>query len=216
MTEFVDPTVCKVEEFCPDLDSELVVQARSRGVEYVADIPKHYRTKAAATNSAVRGWVTDRVREACQKFTVAPTVMAGRSLCLLGGVGRGKTHQAFGAIRAFGVSGVRCRWVAVSAPNLYAQLRPRPGVDSETVFLKYAATPMLVLDDVGAEKTSEWVEEVNARVVDYRWEAELPTIFTSNCTPQKLNDQLGARVMSRIAGMSTVVVLDGPDRRRQL
>lgn len=213
--DYVDPKVCVVEDFCPGLDPELPAQARDRAVEHAMKIPPRYRNRASVTVPAVRSWVVDRVRDACRQFTVAPSVTSGGSLLLLGNVGRGKTHQAFGAFRAFGASGARCRWAAVSAPNLYAQLRPRQGVDSEAVFQQYAGAPLLLLDDVGAEKSSMWVEEVNARIVDYRWEQELPTIFTTNCTHPQLQEHLGARVMSRLEGMTTLVQLSGPDRRQQ-
>ena len=51
-----------------------------------------------------------------------------------------------------------------------------------------------MLDDLGAVKTSEWIEEVNFRLVNHRYERMLPTLFTSNLLPKDLATLLGERV----------------------
>ncbi|MFI6296793.1 ATP-binding protein [Nonomuraea sp. NPDC050790] len=141
-------------------------------------------------------------------------VKAGPSLLILGLTGVGKTHQAFGAIRLLSQSGVRCAWKAIAAADLYAKLRPRHGVDSEKEFRALADAPLLLVDDLGAAKTSEWVEEVNYRLVNWRYERILPTLFTSNVRPKELGASLGERVASRLIEMAERVVLQGSDRRR--
>ena len=61
----------------------------------------------------------------------APGIAHGPSLLIAGPTGTGKTHQAYGAIRALLSAGVRLRWEAATAADLYARLRPRPGHDAE-------------------------------------------------------------------------------------
>ena len=134
-------------------------------------------------------------------------------LLLAGVVGVGKTHQACGALRALLTSGVRCRGVLVTAADLYAEMRPRHGVDSEAVFREYADAGVLELDDLGAAKGSEWTEEINYRLINHRYQRNLPTLVTTNRKPSELRDVFGARVMSRLAEMSRTVVLTGGDRR---
>lgn len=146
---------------------------------------------------------------------IIATVTRGQSLLILGKVGRGKTHQAYGALRALATTGVRSNWTAVSSADLYAALRPRHGIDTETEFRRFADAPVLLLDDIGAGKASEWTEEVNFRLVNHRYERQMPTLFTSNVLPGQLADALGDRVASRLAEMCERLVLTGEDRRRR-
>lgn len=74
-------------------------------------------------------------------------------------------------------------------------------------------TGLLFLDDVGAEKMSEWVDETFYLIVNHRYNRALPTIFTSNLSIADLADRIGDRTVSRIAGMCDVVELVGEDRR---
>jgi len=72
---------------------------------------------------------------------------------------------------------------------------------------------LLFLDDLGAEKMSEWVAEQFYLILNFRYEAKLPTIITSNYSLGELSERLGDRIASRIAEMCDVVKIDGKDRR---
>jgi DNA replication protein DnaC len=98
---------------------------------------------------------------------------------------------------------------------MYAALRPRSGVDSETEFRKYAHARLLMLDDLGAAKSSEWTEEINFRLINHRYENQLPTILTSNVLPGELMNRVGDRVASRLVEMCDRVVIKGSDRRKR-
>lgn len=163
-------------------------------------IPPRFRD-ATANQSDITAW--------CGTFT-----LSSPSLLILGPVGTGKTYQAFGAIRALAAKGVTVGWHADTAPGLFASLRPREGLDSEAEFRKIASVPLLLLDDLGAAKGSEWTEEILYRLVNDRYEAMLPGLFTSNVAPADLRTVLGNRVTSRLAEMCQQVVLRGTDRRR--
>ena len=80
---------------------------------------------------------------------------------------------------------------------------------------------LLVLDDLGAEKTSEWVQETLGLVVNTRYSARRPTIFTTNLVdspnPSEINSlivQVGARTRSRLFEMCEWIKMDGPDTRQ--
>jgi DNA replication protein DnaC len=135
------------------------------------------------------------------------------SLLLHGGTGTGKTHQAFGAMRTLAAAGHHVAWTATTTANLFASLRPRTGVDTEAVFDRYATAPLLMLDDLGAAKASEWTEEITYRLIDHRYGQCLPAIFTTNLLLQALRDSLGDRIASRLMEMTTPVKLAGDDRR---
>lgn len=175
-------------------------------------IPERY-SGALTTEPAVCAWMADLTRQALQSRRVTVAITTGPSLLVLGPTGTGKTHQAYGVIRGFDALGVRARWRVTTAADLYARLRPRHGVDSEAVFDDYAHASLLVVDDFGAAKNTEWTEDVNTRLVNHRYERVLPTLFTSNLTPAELADRLGGRVSSRLKEMADRVVLKGSDRR---
>lgn len=211
----VDPEAAPA---APNRDDEPFGKAEQTrlAMEYAdKHIPARY-VDAVADDSAVIGWV-QRVMDQCvadSVMRVTSWVHSGPSLLILGPTGVGKTHQAFGALRLLATTGIRAKWQAVTAADLYARLRPRHGVDSETEFRLLADAQMLLVDDLGAAKTSEWVEEVNYRLVNWRYERVLPTLFTSNVPPRQLSEALGERVASRLIEMTDRVVLQGTDRRR--
>ena len=150
------------------------------------------------------------------------------SLLLTGNVGTGKTWQAYGAIKAAvtevhpavndsppSLRGWRpTRWIATTSADMYAALRPQPKVDSEAALAAYRDTELLMIDDLGAAKTSEWVEEITYRIIGGRYDAMLPTIYTTNVPTAKLREAIGDRITSRLAETCTRVALTGEDRRR--
>lgn len=174
-------------------------------------IPARYRD-AATTEPNLLAWVDDLQRRGTDLGGDGRA--HGPSLLLLGPTGVGKTHAAFGALRHFVTAGGNGYLRVVTAADLYAQLRPRPGRDSEELFEQYASTNLLFLDDLGAAKSSEWVEEINYRLINHRYNHELATIITSNVPPKELGGVLGERVASRLTEMCGFVVLKGQDRRR--
>jgi DNA replication protein DnaC len=180
----------------------------------LARIPPRYRD-AVTDHPTVLAWVEDVARQAqapCQG--ARRQVATGPSLLLAGVVGAGKTHQAYGAVRALTEAGLGVRWRATTAADLYAELRPRAGADSERELDAYARCPLLILDDLGAAKASEWVEEVTYRLVNRRYNHLLPTLITTNLPIAELRARLGDRVASRLAQMTTRVQFDAVDRRR--
>lgn len=183
------------------------------GEARILKIPERYRD-AVVSEPGVIDWVRGVVAAAAGGRTPNPVVVMGPSLLLLGPTGTGKTYQAYGAMRALSLSGVACRWVLATAADIYAELRPRGRVDTEREFDRYAKASLLVIDDLGAAKGSEWTEEVNYRLINHRYSHKLPTLFTSNVPPKELGSALGERVSSRLIEMTKRVVLKGADRRR--
>ena len=68
---------------------------------------------------------------------------------------------------------------------------------------RYRSCDLLVLDDIGAQKTGDWQEQEIFRIVNERMNNKRITIFTSNIPPEKLN--VGSRTIDRIRKMSVVI-----------
>lgn len=145
------------------------------------------------------------------------------SLLLLGPTGTGKTYQGYGAVRAavtvalpLRAGGYRSpRWQALTFADLCASLRPRGrDHDPEAVLERYRNIELLFIDDLGAAKTTEFVEEATYRLINGRYEDMRPSIFTTNLALPELKEAIGDRIASRLAETCVRVVLEGSDRRR--
>ena len=77
----------------------------------------------------------------------------------------------------------------------------------------WAAKPCLILDDIGAEKVSEYVRQSLYVLINKRYLDDLPTIITSNLTLEELAGRLDDRVASRLTEMCRVIDLGNKDLR---
>ena len=69
------------------------------------------------------------------------------------------------------------------------------------------------MDDLGAEKPSDWVSEQLYMIINSRYEDMLPTIITTNCNTKELIERLGERTVSRIIEMTEPVTIKASDYR---
>lgn len=72
---------------------------------------------------------------------------------------------------------------------------------------------LLIMDDIGTEKASEWVIDQLYMLINKRYNDMLPVVFTSNLSVEELGRTLGDRIASRIVEMCDIVELTGEDRR---
>jgi len=86
---------------------------------------------------------------------------------------------------------------------------PYLGLFRETMNFK----GVLIFDDIGAEKASDWVRERLYLIINNKYENMIPMIFTSNCDKEILSARLTDRVTSRIMGMTKNMRITGQDRR---
>lgn len=115
-----------------------------------------------------------------------------------------------------------------SVPDLMGDLRAtfHKGNTEETLqSVKKAA--FLILDDLGAERMTEWVGEQLFAIINYRYNEQLPTIITSNYDKREIMERMsiidregkvvdsmqGKRIMSRVFGMCLPILLGGKDYR---
>lgn len=131
------------------------------------------------------------------------------NLVLLGPTGSCKTHAAIAAGRLKFERGQDVRFYPVV--ELLHDLRPG---GPEGLLDELSWVDVLILDDVGAEKASEWTAEQLYAVVNRLWMECLPTVATSNVAPEDLRAALTGRLFSRLVGDGAMVrSMTGKDRR---
>jgi DNA replication protein DnaC len=138
------------------------------------------------------------------------------NLLLLGSVGVGKTHAALAAARAW-LEGHGRAWWFTPVPKLLADIRPSAD-HPNAAFDRAIRVPLLVLDDLGGERSTEWTLEWLYIIINQRWLDQRPTIATSNLAVERgqgpLPDTIGARTYSRLVQDASVTELAGGDLRR--
>lgn len=139
----------------------------------------------------------------------------GHGLFIHGEYGVGKTGIA-SALLLECIQG-HARGYFVAVPDLMDSIRASYGDHSteadRTLLQKVKEVPYLVLDDIGAERPSEWVVEKLFTIINRRHSEMLTTFFTSNLSIAQLAERLGERITWRIVEMCDVVHLKGPNLR---
>ncbi len=135
-------------------------------------------------------------------------------LTLVSPVDRGKTHLAVAICRHWIARGKAARYVYV--PLLMTELRH--GFDDDSYYRRlqfFLNVPLLVLDDLGVEKPSAWVEEQLETIIDYRCMNELPLVVTTNKPVDQLPGDKENRIASRLQRItqSKVVVIEADEYR---
>ena len=137
------------------------------------------------------------------------------SLFLYGKCGCGKTHLASAICRELATQDILPKILFVNASDLFLKIRStfRPDGDSEIDVVNSLCRPdYLFIDDLGAEKTSDWSRATMYLIIDRRDREMLPTIITSNLSPSDLGGAIDGRISSRIAN-GKIVNIDMPDYR---
>ncbi len=182
--------------------SRMVARARLRGIDSV--IPAKYRGVSfdRPPVTQMNEIVVRRVREYCASIT--EQLDAGRGLWLYGSAGTGKTTLAMLVSRTALEAG---RSVAIySLPKLLSRIRrtfdAEAGEQSYSdLFERLSTVDLLHIDDLGAENRSEWVLEQLYALVNERYESQRSLVVTTNLEETELEEQIGARVVSRLVEM---------------
>jgi DNA replication protein DnaC len=195
--------------------AQRISRAQARSLSAV--IPRRYRDVSfdrppvteidAGVVRAVRDY-TGRIDE---------HLAAGRGLWLMGPPGTGKTTLAMLVSKAASEAG---HSVAIySLPRLLNEIRDTHRAERSHVQLldRLVAVDLLHVDDVGAERTTDWVLEELYSIVNARYEEQRAMLITTNILDRdKLCEQITPRTVSRLTEMCDELPVLGHDRRMDL
>jgi len=136
------------------------------------------------------------------------------SICLYGKAGRGKTHLALGVARAAREKGSTV--LALKAIDLLTRIKrtyDKKDTEAEIQIMRVMKqVDLLVIDDLGLEKSSEWVLSKFYEIIDHRHRRRT-TIFTTNLTGREMEEKEGKALVSRVWGSEIRILVEGSDHR---
>lgn len=147
-----------------------------------------------------------------------------KGILFVGSVGVGKTHLAVSILKGLTERGFSCLFYEFG--SLLKEIQDSYNASTQTselsVLSPVLTSEILVLDELGASKPTDWVRDTMAHIINTRYNENRFTIFTTNYLDNPVNDReesledrIGTRLRSRLFEMCRTVELSGSDHRRK-
>lgn len=146
-----------------------------------------------------------------------------RGLLLIGDVGVGKTHLAVSILKGLTELGFSSLFYefGVLLKEIQGSYNPNTFTSELSVLAPVLKAEVLVLDELGASKPTDWVRDTLYHIINSRYNEKKFTIFTTNFPDERvdnrqetLEDRIGVSTRSRLYEMCKTVVIKGEDFRR--
>ena len=167
----------------------------------------------------------DRTQESAQRYASwfamnYPAV--DRGILFTGPVGIGKTHLAVSILKGLTERGFPCLFYEFGAllKEIQDSYNPNTKTSELAVLAPVLNAEVLVLDELGASKPTDWVRDTMAHIINTRYNDRKATIFTTNYPDERQNDReetledrIGVRLRSRLFEMCKTIEMKGNDYR---
>lgn len=150
--------------------------------------------------------VKDRLESITQEFTDSVFITSSNS-------GTGKTHLAVALLRKLLWNGFTSFRFA-SSPDIFLEIKScySDNTPESRIINKYCNYQLLVIDDIGVERVSEWALQIWYMIIDRRYSEMKPTVYTSNLSIREIAEKLDTRIASRLSS-GIVITIESEDFR---
>jgi DNA replication protein DnaC len=224
--QFAKDCVCRVQKRAERMLGRAHIPKRYEHCSlesYDTDLPYSHKSQVLARLTA-------------KKFIEGyPLETGGRGLLITGSIGVGKTHLAVGILQAL-VAERGAKGLFFDYRDLLKQVQNSYNSKVSATELEILApvfdAEVLVLDELGASKPTDWVWDTVAHILNTRYNDRRTTIITTNYAnagplgtengprsamrEETLGDRIGERMRSRLQEMCVVVEMQGEDFRQKV
>ena len=196
---------------------------KNRDINRELNIPKRY-WNVSLENYKPMNPSQDGALLVAKKFVQSFNEEEGRGITFVGSPGIGKTHIAVAVLKAL-YEKKRIKGVFFDTKDLIYRLKMAIDEGKDLKFIKAILNvPVLVLDDLGSERLSDWQRELISYIITYRYNNLKSTIVTTNFNleneesnvkiSQDLSARLGENVVSKLYEVNDLVIMKGEDLRK--
>jgi DNA replication protein DnaC len=215
------PIMCQCEV---DLEEEVRKQEEAKAKqERISRILALSNLGERFRDASFDSWVSSPTTENCyatmKEYAETFSKETETGYCIYGRAGNGKSHLAAALVNRLIQRGFTA--VFIEAPDLFSRIKATYGAEGsgseDKIMSALGKCDLLVLDDAGAEKPTEWVQEKFFQIINTRYKKKLPVVITTNTKDMAgLEDIIGFRAYDRVLEMCEPLKNSGESYRRSI
>lgn len=182
----------------------------------MAQIPPRYQ--AASLAQTGRSPYEGQFLPICQEYLRGRMSGTGEKMGLgfIGSIGTGKTYYLCAVLLELMRGGMRCRFI--NLPEFYNRLKQNFGDEGTAEYGRMIQeakeVEVVTLDEVGQRKLSPWASEELYGIINYRYNHDLSTLFSTSKTVDEMSDAISKDTVDRIYEMCSCYQITGASLRR--